>query len=178
MLHTNIEAAPRPDTRARRTAIGVLLVAAFVLAFDLKALFASALKAIRYPFGIDYGEGIVWQQALQIRSGASYGDITRFPAIVFHYPPVYHLLTIALADAGRLDFLMAGRIVSFSATLVAALFGGAIVYQVARSDAPPRAAAICGVIGGLVALSCAPVTHWAPLMRVDMVATAFGFAGI
>ena len=73
---------------------------------------------------------------------------------------------------------MAGRIVSFAATLVAGLFAGLIVYDVVRSDARQGVAACCGIIGTLTTLSFAPVTHWAPLMRVDMVATALAVAGI
>lgn len=178
MFQTKVEAAQQPGSIDRKAAIGALLFAGLVLAFDLRDFFASALKAIRYSFGIDYGEGIVWQQALQIQAGTSYGDITGFPAIVFHYPPVYHALSIALAEAGNLDFLMAGRVVSFSATLVAGVFAGLIVYHIVRGDSRREAAATCALTGSLMALSFAPVTHWAPLMRVDMVATAFGLAGI
>lgn len=178
MRQLKVEAASRPNLWERKAAIGAILVACVVLAIHLQALFTSAVIAIRYPFGIDYGEGIVWQQALQIQARASYGSIAGFPAIVFHYPPVYHLLTIALARADGLDFLMAGRIVSFTATLGFGLLAGAIVYHVVRCDARPRAAAICSVIGSLVAVTSAPVTNWAPLMRVDMVATAFSLGGI
>jgi hypothetical protein len=178
MFQTKVEAAVQPGSRERIATIGALLFATVVLAYALQAFFRSALKAILYPFGIDYGEGIVWQQALQMEAGTSYGDITGFPAIVFHYPPVYHAFTIALAEAGGLDFLMAGRIVSFAATLVAGLFAGLIVYHVVRSEARRGVAAGCAVIGGLITLSFAPVTHWAPLMRVDMVATAFALAGL
>lgn len=40
--------------------------------FFLKYTFA----AVRYPFQLDYGEGIVWQQALLIPGSRMYGDIT------------------------------------------------------------------------------------------------------
>ena len=178
MFQTRIEAPVQHARRERKVAIAAVAFALLVLAIKSQAFFASALKAILYPFGIDYGEGIVWQQALQIEAGTAYGDIAGFPAIVFHYPPVYHAFCIALAEAGGIDYLMAGRIVSFSATLVAGLFAGLIVHQLVRSDARRDVAAACGLIGGLMAMSFAPVTHWAPLMRVDMVATAFALAGL
>ena len=41
------------------------------------------------PLELDYGEGIVWQQMRWIFSRKAYGPIDQFPAIVFHYPPLY-----------------------------------------------------------------------------------------
>ena len=79
-----------------------------------------AYKAIQYPFSIDYGEGIVWQQALLIPGERMYGNIDVYPFIVFHYPPIYHLTVRALASVG-LDYLTAGRVLSFVSTLLIAI---------------------------------------------------------
>ena len=40
----------------------------------------------------DYGEGIVWQQMRNIVAGQGYTPLGVYPAIVYHYPPVYHLV--------------------------------------------------------------------------------------
>src|SRR5262245_25698554 len=79
----------------------------------------NAFDAVRYPFGIDYGEGIVWQQLLLIPGPRMYGAITDVPYIVFHYPPVYHLAVRAVMLLG-LDPLMAGRGLSVACTLTTA----------------------------------------------------------
>src|SRR5258708_5691990 len=93
--------------------VGTFLLIAGLLYFawvDLRC--AGTLLA--YPFG-DYGEGIVWQQALLIPGPRMYGQIDHLPFIVFHYPPVYHLASRAVMAFG-VDPLAAGPIVSLAPT--------------------------------------------------------------
>src|SRR5206468_2565860 len=99
-----------------------------------------------------------------------------FPAIVFHYPPLFHALSELGTRAG-LDPLAAGRTVSVIASLLCALLIGMIATRLVDRKAR-EAALICGLFAGLVGLAFAPVRAWAPLMRVDMVATAFSLFGI
>ena len=153
-----------------------LLGAALLYRFSLFA--ADAVAAVRFPFELDYGEGIVWQQALMIFRGDAYGDITQFPYIVFHYPPVYHLLTGALAAAGGLDELMAGRLTSVVATLLTGGIAGALTYRALRSEIGTAPSTLCAVVAGLATFTYWPVLAWAPLMRVDMAAVAFSFLGV
>jgi hypothetical protein len=131
-----------------------------------------------YPYQIDYGEGIVWQQMRNMLAGVGYAPLQTFPAIVYHYPPVYHMTTAALAGATGMDQLVAGRLVSLLATLVTALCAGLIV----RRILPPRDGAFVraggAILAGLLFLTCYPVMDWAPLMRVDMLTGAFGIAGM
>src|SRR5947208_770989 len=77
----------------------------------------NALEAVRYPFGLDYGEGIVLQQVLLTPGAHMYGAITDAPYIVFNYPPIYHL-AVRLAMLLGFDPLMAGRGLSVACTLV------------------------------------------------------------
>jgi len=149
---------------------GALLYLFFLFVTDVVA-------AVRFPLELDYGEGIVWQQALMIFRGDAYGDITRFPYIVFHYPPVYHLLTGALAATG-LDALMAGRLLSVFATFLIGGVAGALTYRAVRGEIGPGAAALCAAVAGLLTFAYWPVLRWAPLMRVDMVAVALSFLGV
>src|SRR6201987_479797 len=98
---------------------GALLLIAALLYFtwvDLRCVRAI----LAYPFGIDYGEGIVWQQALLIPGPRMYGPIDRLPFIVFHYPPVYHLVSRPVMAFG-VDPLAAGRMVSVASTAVIAI---------------------------------------------------------
>ena len=155
-----------------------LLLAIIALTAHFGRFVVSAVKAVRYPFQLDYGEGIVWQQAVQITAGHGYGSITHFPAIVFHYPPVYHLISMATAAAFGLDQLAAGRTVSLVSTLLIGGFAGLIIFRACPEKTGRPAAAICAVTGGLVVFTMLPVAVWAPRMRVDMAATAFTFAGV
>lgn len=179
MFHSPVIAAAdkRPGI-SRLLAVGVLAVAFVLLAWDAQLFFAAALKAIRYPFNLDYGEGIVWQQAQQMRDGTAYGGITAFPSIVFHYPPLYHAMTLGFNALSGIDMLKSGRIVSVAATLVMALLAGLIGFQTVRTKLARNAALLCAAVASLATLTMWPVTTWAPLMRVDMVAMAFALAGI
>jgi hypothetical protein len=128
------------------------------------------------PFG-DYGEGIVWQQALLIPGPRMYGQIEHLPFIVFHYPPVYHLVSRAVMAFG-VDPLAAGRIVSLASTAVitisiAWLVAAGLAGRVGRS-----AMHIGAVTGALLPLSLGPVEMWFDRMRVDMLAIALAFVGV
>jgi hypothetical protein len=154
---------------------GAFLLIAGLLYFawvDLRC--ARALLA--NPFG-DYGEGIVWQQALLIPGPRMYGPIDHLPFIVFHYPPVYHLASRAVMAFG-VDPLAAGRIVSLAATAVIAI---SIAWLVAAELAGwvGRSAVLVGAVtGALLPLSLSPVEMWFDLMRVDMLAIALAFLGV
>lgn len=152
-----------------------LLASSLLYALVLFAI--DVVAAVRFPFELDYGEGIVWQQALMILRGEGYGDITHYPYIVFHYPPVFHLLSSALAATG-IDQLAAGRLLSVLATLTIAGVSGALAFRAVRDDVGVWPAAFCALTAGLVMFTYWPVLRWAPLMRVDMLAVALSFLGI
>jgi hypothetical protein len=141
------------------------------------AYLSYALQAIRYPFALDYGEGIVWQQALLIPGPRMYGDITHYPFIVFHYPPLYHLIVRAVAALGA-DFLVAGRSVSVVSTLAVGALVASLSFHASR-DWTGRPAALAGAaVAGLSMFCYSPIIVWSPLMRVDMLAMAFSFFGV
>lgn len=155
---------------------GVLLLIAGLLYFawfDLRC----ARDALAYPFGLDYGEGIVWQQALLILGPRMYGPIDHLPFIVFQYPPVYHMAARAVMALG-VDPLAAGRAVSIAAT---AVILGSIAWLVIHGLAGRvgRSAQLVGAAAGaLLPLSFKPLEEWFVLMRVDMLAIALAFLGV
>lgn len=164
--------------RMQRLVACAFLFALVALLFELGQFLADALTAIRFPWEMDYGEGIVWEQMRLMLAGRGYGSIDSLPAIVFHYPPVYHLLTAALTAASGLDPLAVGRSLSITATLLIGLFAGLIAARTVRADESARTAAICGAVAGLALFCFTPIAFWAPLMRVDMVSIALSFAGL
>jgi len=178
MYQSSVSAARSRVNASRLLVLATMLVALALLAWDAQAFLAAAVRAIRYPFELDYGEGIVWQQAEQMRAGNAYGAITGFPAIVFHYPPLYHAITLVASGLSGVDMLMAGRAVSVAATLLTSLFAGMIAFRTARFDADRNAALLCAFVAGFAVLGLSPVGGWGPLMRVDMVAMALGLGGI
>jgi hypothetical protein len=158
-------------------ALGATVLFVGLLAVYAAIYLQDAFDAIRYPYDLDYGEGIVWQQALLIPGARMYGAITQAPFIVFHYPPVYHLAVRALASFG-LDPLLAGRALSVVCTLAAAWLGAWIVERGTSERAGRSARAIGCAIAGLLPLSLGPVEYWSVLMRVDMLALFLSFLGV
>jgi hypothetical protein len=147
-----------------------------ILTVHLAAVLKFWFVSLRFPFGLDYGEGIVWQQALLIPSTRMYGDITHFPYIVFHYPPLYHLAVRAIASFD-VDWLMAGRGLSMAAALAIGALAAALTYHATRNEGR-MASATAASIAGLITFTYLPLVIWAALMRVDMFAIALSFAGV
>ena len=153
-----------------------LLTAAAAL-FCLVLYLRTAGHLIAFPYEIDYGEGIVWQQMRLISDGHGYGRIDQFPAIVFHYPPLYHSAAAALAWLSGQDQLAAGRALSVGSTLIAGAVVAAIVARLAGLEMRRDAGWICGIWAAVIALSFRSVLMWSSVMRVDMLFVALSLAG-
>ena len=152
----------------------LMLVALSYLLFLFLIQSASSLV---FPFGIDYGEGIVWQQALLMFTHDAYGPIKQFPAIVFHYTPLYHVVVLLIGALTHWDFLFIGRAVSICSTLLIVMLVGLIVVRAAPPDIPRRYRFFVGSASGLLILSITPIYYWSQLMRVDMLALLFTLTG-
>jgi hypothetical protein len=158
-----------------RVAVGLLLA----LLLYRAALFASGgLAAILFPWELDYGEGIVWQQMRWIFTAKAYGPIDQFPAIVFHYPPLYHAVTAITAGMLGTDELATGRAISLLATLAAAVASAMLAGLLLEGRAGKGDRRLGGLLAGLLVFTYLPVTEWAILMRVDMLAIALGLFGL
>jgi hypothetical protein len=138
---------------------------------------AYAGDAIRFPFGLDYSEGLIWQQALWLGGPKLYGDIANFPFLVCEYPPLY-LIVLRGVHALGIGMLAGGRLVSVLCTLTTCTLLGLLVWRHGRSIGAGRNAAIAGVVAALLPLSLLPVISWSVLMRVDMQALALTYGGI
>ena len=168
-------------TDAARTTLaarGALAFAAIAFACGLARLAAHAAVALGNPYGMDYGEGVVWQQLIRIIAGTGYTPLRASPAFVFEYPPIYHLVTAATAWGFGLDQLFAGRLVSLVSTVVSAVLAGALTWTAIgeEQDRPLRAAA--GLITALSFVTLPLLLTSALLMQIDMLAMAFTLAGL
>ena len=172
--HGGLDLMPTPLHLAALGATGFVV---FLLVAHAAIYLKNAFDAVRYPFGLDYGEGIVWQQALLIPGPRMYGAITDAPFIVFHYPPVYHLAVRAAVLLG-LDPLMAGRGLSVACTLAAAGLCAWLVGCGISERVNSMARVVGCTIGALLPLSLGPVEYWSVLMRVDMLAIFLSILGV
>ncbi len=141
------------------------------------AYFYRIATTVAYPYELDYGEGIVlWQAAHVSTLATAYHPITQYPYIVFHYPPVYHAVSLAVSKVTG-DLLLAGRLVSLLSTLGICLTLAWIVHRSLPARAPGMAKWGGATFAG--ALPCGLKTlDWAQLMRVDMLALWLTFAGL
>ncbi len=175
---------------AVRTCTGVLTPAEIACRSMLVILLAVLLvhgvgvgrdfvTAIQYPYELDYGEGIVWQQTVLIPGPRMYSLTTQLPFIVFHYPPVYYLLTHVLALA-RPDLLSAGRTLScLSAIVTATMVTSLILATTTSRDRNGLTRRwCCALVGGLLIFSAFAVRCWAMFMRVDLLAEAIALSGV
>lgn len=164
-------------------AAGVALLAAMLLwqVQDIADWGAGLAPWRAYPYGADYGEGVVWQQALTLLDGTAYGPIHHLPATPFNYPPLFHLLALGGAWLTGADLLRVGRTISMVATLVSAAAAGLLVRHVVAGFAgrAGRLAALAGVLaGGMLPISEMPALQWSAMMRVDSLAVALGMLGL
>ncbi len=167
-----------PPLRTAHTATGLvtrclgLLLLLGIAAPHAGGAIADAVLAIHYPYEIAYGEGVVWEQAALMGGPRAYSSSTELPFIVFHYPPVYHLLVLVVGTWTP-DLLMAGRIVSTVAMGIFGLVIGAIVYA-ATSGGDRRVRIGTAIAMALVAVAIPNIRAVGLLMRVDLVANALG----
>ena len=61
------------------------------------------LGAIGYPYELDYGEGLVWQQMADLPNGRMYTSIHDYPYLVYHYTPLYHTVAVSLPPSQGLS---------------------------------------------------------------------------
>lgn len=134
--------------------------------------YAGFAAAVGHPYALDFGKGIVWQQMALIPGPRMYGDITSYPYIVFHYPPLFHLAARAAAGL-RVDALAAGRGVSVAATVILCL-GIFLSARRFASDQGHRGAAalLACTLGALFPLTMPSFWFWSALVRSDALALA------
>ena len=160
-----------------RTFAGYLLVLWAILLGRVAAFLARGWGVLHYPFELDYGEGVlIWQAQHVTNLTQAYRSITQFPHVVFHYPPLYHLMS-RLVEPATGDLLVAGRLVSVLSTLGVGALSGLIVWS-ALPRRMPRSVRATGAVAGAALCFSVDSLGWAFYMRVDIFAVFLEFAGI
>lgn len=155
----------------------LLFLCVFTLAQHAVAFFSAAPTCIGYPYERDYTEGSVLCQIHDLVSGAPlYGSVGERPYTFTIYPPLYHVVTAALATQVG-DAVMAGRSLSFACAIVIALVIAGIVYRLG-AGAPTVIRCAATAIAGLSFLGVDHVFAAATTMRVDMLALSLSTCGL
>ena len=164
----------KPLTSVKRCYV-VLLWLALLATFA--PFVVRCVRGIRAPYELDYGEGVIlWQVAHIFNLKEAFGTMQKVPYMVFHYTPLYHVLS-RLAGSIVGDRLVAGRLISFLSALAIGVILGRLVFRClpARIPAPLRLAG--AATGGLICYSLETM-QWMRFMRVDGLALALSFLGL
>ena len=121
----------RRSTTVLRVAALVLVVLTLLAYVAYLLVYVSyAVELFRWPHDYDQGEGFeLYDAILYSRGEWPYRENSTFPYYASNYPPLFHLLMVPLLPFFG-QRLIAGRLLSFSATLVTA---GAIAVMVRKT---------------------------------------------
>jgi hypothetical protein len=151
--------------------LGVLALLVFVGYLLIYFVYAGAL--FRWPYDYDQGEGFELYDAVLYSQGEwPYRDNTEYPFYASNYPPLFHLLIVPLLPIFG-PRVVAGRLVSFLATLVTA---GTITFIVRREVRDQEAGWVgwlLPALSGLAFLSSNTVYQIGPLCRLHMTMVMF-----
>ncbi len=151
---------------------GLLLaiaIAVFVGYFGIYLLYARGVMS--FPYDYDQGEGFEVNDAVLFSQGQwPYRDNAVYPFYASNYPPLFHLMMIPLFPlVGKT--LLAGRLISFTATLVIGATVGAVVWRKTRLAG---VAALCG----LMVFASNYIYHIGPLSRLHLIMVMFELLAI
>lgn len=158
---------------------GSILIAVMLATLVMHSLLwlGYVSSAIVFPFGLDYGEGSVWQQARLLLGPEMSSDLSHPPFVVFNYTPLLPLLVRGFGALG-MDELYGGRMVALLALTTVCVLLGAITYRSLRDRLSWQDRFIGAFTSALVPLTFQPVQQWSYQMRSDMLAAALGTIGI
>lgn len=162
------------DSRLLRSLTVALSVVALVMFFGYLVIYLEyAFALFRWPYDYDQGEGFELYDAILYRQGEwPYRDSGVFPFYASNYPPLFHLLIIPLL----LLFgprLVAGRVVSFVASLLTAGAIGLAVHRDGAAGFGPRARWLLPTLSGLAFLASNIVYQIGPLCRLHITMVCF-----
>ena len=141
------------------------------LVFSALMAGTKLLLDLWYPYGLDYGEGVVLDGVRATLEGRTlYPPLDESFYAVSIYMPLYVWVCAAVAWLTAPTFLV-GRSVSLVLTLVC----GGLIYALARREGASRP---WSAVGAGLFLTSIPVVAWGAYMRVDMMGLAFSLGGL
>jgi hypothetical protein len=161
----------------RKSQFVLHLVLTIFLAVGAVAFFLQSAIALRTDSELDYGEGIVlWQAANVTNWKKAFHPVEEYPHIVFHYPPLFHLTSRAIAPFTN-TLLQAGRLTSVL-SLAGTCLVGALLTAFALPAGGSRSARFTGAFTAGTLVFTTPIWTWGVLMRVDTLAIFLTVVGV
>jgi hypothetical protein len=147
------------------------LLLAALLALAATGFLSFAVQSPQFPYAIDYGEGMILDQASLIAEGQNIyrPSPSSPPYLIPSYPPLFMAVQAPMTRWFGLAFWY-GRLIAELSAIVTAVCAG----LVAAHFAGPRA----GVLAGLTVIAIPFVSGWAQTVRVDLPAVAAAWGAI
>ncbi len=158
----------------RILAVGLAVLAVLAYVFYLAVYVNYAADLFRWPFDYDQGEGFELYDAVLFSRGEwPYRDNAAFPFYSSNYPPLFRLLIVPLLPIFG-PRLVAGRLISFMATLVTAAAIYVVVRRRTRDPSQERVTNwLLPTVSGLAFLASNYVYQIGPLSRMHMTLVMF-----
>jgi hypothetical protein len=118
----------------------------------------------------------MWQAANVTDLKKAFRPIEQYPHIVFHYPPLFHLVSRFVAIFTG-DLLRAGRLTSILSLVGTCLIAGLLTARVLPPGTNKLTRFLAGYTAGTLVFST-PLWSWACLMRVDAIGIFLTIAGV
>lgn len=133
----------------------------------------TSVEIIIYPYGVDYGEAPLIDQAIRFQKHLPVykATIDTPPYIIANYPPLYPLVVAGTHGVFNLPLFATGRIISLISSLISGIIIALLSYSLTRNET-------------LAALAAALfwgnpyVTIWSSLARVDLLALSLSLVAI
>ncbi len=151
--------------------VGALAVAGAV------RFIALEVDQVSFPYAVNYGEGVVLDQAVRIARGPGlYGPIDTVPYAVDNYTPLYPYLASLVLPVSRASFF-GGRAISFCACIATAVLLYILAFTRRRERAAQASLVGAGVVAAGLFLVSGEALDWGALYRVDCLGVALSVAG-
>lgn len=147
------------------------LLLAALLALAATGFFSFAVQSPRFPYAIDYGDGMILDQAWLIAEGQNIypPSPSSPPYLIPSYPPLFMALQAPMTRWFGLSFWY-GRLIAELSAIVTAVCAGLVAAHFAGQRA--------GLLAGLTVIAIPFFNRWAHTVRVDMLAVACAWGAI
>jgi hypothetical protein len=138
------------------------------------ALFGwTAYSYFQYPYGLDYGEAPLMDQARRLEENQPLykANIDEPPYLITNYPPLYPISVAALNGLLNIPLFQAGRLISIVFSSISGVVIGILGYQLTNNK-------LLGALAGAIFWGNPYVLIWSSIARVDSMALAFSLLGL
>ncbi|MCX6032330.1 MAG: glycosyltransferase family 39 protein [Chloroflexi bacterium] len=143
------------------------------LLLNLLLLPWPVMRAVGFPFGLDYGEAPLADQAARVLAGQTLykANLNEPPYVITNYGPLYPTAIALVSRVTGRPLLTAGRIISICAALLCTLLIDLFALKLTGDR-------LAGALAATLFLGNPLVIYWSSLARVDLLALCFSLSAL